>query len=217
MACEPLLSPQMDALKEAMGPVARSFRSRRQTAPPRTGYVRDMVGLVSEHFDRISRWTGDFTDEVNDQLRLVASDPDATDAQVHRAAARLEVRLERLLDDWDDVRSVKPDPTEKRGWDLLVGTYGGLAEQVQDWLDEILEILEDPAAALDRRGLADEERARIALTLTLEAPAEAEALRRWAEEPARARRRAPAGEGRGLFWIGVLAVLGLAWLFGCDD
>lgn len=217
MESESLLSPKLIALREAMGPVARSLRSRRQTAPPQTGYVRDMVELVSEHFDRLDHWTGDFADEIDDQLGPVSRDPDATDAQVYRAVARLEARLERLLDDWDDVRSVRPDRTAERGWNLLVDIYRDLAEQVQGWLDELLEILEDPVAALERRGLADEEHVEIPLTLTLEAPAAAKALRRWAEDRLRARAKPGAKEGRGFFWIGVLAVLGLIWLFSGGD
>lgn len=173
--------------------------------------------MVSEHFDRLDHWTGDFADEIDDQLGPVSRDPDATDAQVYRAVARLEARLERLLDDWDDVRSVRPDRTAERGWNLLVDIYRDLAEQVQGWLDELLEILEDPVAALERRGLANEEHVEIPLELTLEAPAAATALRHWAEDPVRARAKPGAKEGRGFFWIGLLAVLGLLWLFGGDE
>lgn len=200
-----------------MGPVARSLRSRRQTSPPQTGYVRDMVDMVSEHFDRLGHWTGELGDEINDQLGPVAKDPDATDAQVYRAVARLEARIERLLDDWDDVRSAKPDRTGERGWNLLVDIYRDLAEQVQGWLDEMLEVLEDPVAALESRGLADEEHVQIAFDLTLEAPAEAEALRRWAEERMlKADRTARRARGWSLFAT-FLVGMGFGWLLGDDE
>ena len=94
MESDSLLPPKLIAIREAMGPVARTLRSRRQTAPPQSGYVRDMVGLVSDHAGRLAGWTGDFADEINDQLALAA-----TDAQVYRAAARVEARIECLLDD----------------------------------------------------------------------------------------------------------------------
>lgn len=168
-----------------------------------------MVGLVSDHAGRLAGWTGDFADEVNNQLALAA-----TDAQVYRAAARVEARIECLLDDWDDVRSMKPDPADQRGWKLLVGIYGDLAEQVQGWLDEMLEILEDPAAAVERRGLADEETATITVSLTILPPPQTTALSRWVRERARATRRATGGLS---LLAALLAGIGLGWLFGGDD
>ncbi|MYE12318.1 MAG: hypothetical protein F4X99_11825 [Gammaproteobacteria bacterium] len=164
---------------------------------------------MSDHAGRLAGWTGDFADEINDQLALAA-----TDAQVYRAAARVEARIECLLDDWDEVRSVKPHPPDERGWKLLVGTYRDLAEQVQGWLDEMLEILEDPAAAVERRGLADEETATITVSLTILPPPQAKPLSRWVRERARVSRRATGGLS---LFAALLAGIGLGWLFGGDD
>ena len=134
------------------------------------------------------------------------------------AVSGLERRLRRLLDDFDHVRSVNPDRSQKRGWELLVRLYLDIVDQVQSWLDELVACLNDPLAAAEKRGVAGRKTAEIRLALVLEPPAETRALMRWAED--HGARSAQAAEGRTrwrplLAWV--LVVLGLAWLLGGNN
>lgn len=217
MADASLLSPQLIALKGAIGPVARSFRSRAETAPPRTEDVGDMIYFVSDHLDRIADWSGDFVEEIINRLGHAATDPDAKDAEVRSAVSSIDTRLEWLMDDWDDVRSAEPDPTDERAWRLLMDLYRDIVGQVQDWLDELTEILDDPLAAAEKRGLAEEKTAHITLSLTFRRPSQTKALVRWAErrtiELERAARKTA---GRHSFFAALLIGIGLGWLLGGD-
>lgn len=217
MANASLLSPRLIALKEAMGPVARSFRSRKETAPPRTEDVGDMIYFVSDHLDRIADWWGDFDEEINCRLGPAVTDHDANDAEVRRAVSSLDARLEWLMDDWDDVRNAEPDPTDERAWKLLTDLYRDIVAQVQEWLDELVEVLDDPLAATEKRGLADEKTAHITLSLTFRRPSQTKALARWAEERTIESERAARKKANRESWIaGILIGIGLGFLLGGD-
>ncbi len=219
IAHESLLSPQWIAVRDAIGPVVRRFRARTDAVPRQTDPVHDMFDFISDHLGALDDWTGHVTDEINEGLGRVASDPEATEEEVRLAVSGLERRLRRLLDDFDHVRSVNPDRSQKRGWELLVRLYLDIVDQVQAWLDELIACLNNPLAAAEKRGVAGRKTAEIRLALVLEPPAETRALMRWAEGSRRAR-SAQAAEGRTrwrplLAWV--LVVLGLAWLLGGNN
>ena len=215
IAHESLLSPQWIAVRDAIGPVVRRFRARTDAVPRQADPVHDMFDFISDHLRGLEDWAADIADEISEGLGRVASDPEATEEEVRLAVSGLERRLSRLLDDFDHVRSVNPDRSQKRGWELLVRLYLDIVDQVQAWLDELVACLNDPLAAAEKRGVADRKAAEIQVALALEPPAETRALMRWAED--HGARSAQAAEGRTrwrplLAWV--LVVLGLAWLLG---
>lgn len=56
------------------------------------------------------------------------------------------------------------------------------------YVPDVVEVLEDPLATVERRGLAAEKTGRITLCLTLRPPSQAQALARWLEDRPRATR-----------------------------
>ncbi len=218
MANESLLSPQLTALEEAMVPMAESFRSRTVAAPRRTEAVSDMIDFVAWHLEQLGEWARNFEDEINDRLAVVLADPAATPARARWTVAGLESRLDALLDDWDEVRQVDPDPGDKHGLRLLTSVYRDIAKQLQEWLDGIVEVLEDPLAAAEKRGLADEKTAVIEIFLRLRAPSQTRALDRWVEARALELERAARKKANRESWIvGILIGIGLGFLFGGDS
>lgn len=218
IADEPLLSPQLIAVRDAIGPVVRRFRARTDAVPRQADPVHDMFDFISDHLQALDDWVADVADEVSEGLGRVASDPDATDEEIRFAVYCLERRLHRLLRDFDNVRSVNPNRTQKRGWDLLMRVYQHLVDQVQRWLDELLACLNNPLAAAERRGVAGRKTAEIQVALSLEPPAEAKALVQWAIQ------RAPRSKGaarssilRNVLVTGVLGAIGIGFLFGGDE
>ena len=200
-----MLPRHLVALGDALRPVARRFRARMEAPPRPVDLVDDMIVFVSDHLRMVGDTAEDLGHEVEYSLGTVASLPEATDAQVRVVVGGVQVRLDRLLDDWDEVRRVKPRRPDRRGWRLLEDLYRDVAEQVCDWLEEAVEFLNDPAAGATP------------IVLTLREPTQMPALEQWAEDRSRRRGRAEAGVKRRSFWIGVLAALGLVWLFGGDE
>ena len=243
MDSESVLSRQTLALGECVRPLASKLRTRMQSTPNRSekrkvvpgldlhrGHlahgrtnrseqVTDILSFAEDHLEQIGANVGRFTGEVNQLGRLVAL-ADTPENAVHRGAARMEICLERLLDDYDEVRRANYDHGDSEGSRLLAKLYRDTLAQIQDWLDETVECLKDPTGALKKRGLVLEEGKRVPITLDLEfeAPPSMNDLVRWTvqrgdtlidEEEASARK-----SRGGVGCLGLLATFGLGWWLG---
>lgn len=219
MDSESILSRQTLALGECARAIASGLRTRMQSRPSRSERVTNIISFSGDHLEHIGANVGRFTDEVNQLGRLVAA-ADTPENAVHRGAARMEICLERLLDDYDAVRRANPNHADSEGARLLEKVYRDTLLQIQDWLDETVECLNDPRGALKKRGLVLEEGKRVPIPLDLEfeAPPSMNDLVQWTvqrgdtlidEQRASARKyRREAG------CLGLLATFGLGWWLG---
>ena len=219
MSSESIWTRQTLALGESVRPIASKLRTRLQSRPSRSERVTDILGFVGNHLEQIGANVGRFTEEVNQLGRLVAA-ADTPENAVHRGAARMEICLERLLDDYDEVRRANPGPADSEGFRLIEKVYRETLLQIQDWLDETVECLNDPMGALNKRGLVLEEGKRVPITsdLDFEAPPSMNDLVQWTvqrgdtlidEQRASARKYR-----RGAGCLGLLATFGLGWWLG---
>ena len=226
MDSESILSRQTLAFGECARPIASKLRRRMQSRPSRSERVTDILSFVQNHLEQIGANVGQFTDEFNQLGRLVAA-ADTPENAVHRGSARMEIRLERLLDDYDEVRRANPGIAESEGSRLLENVYRDTLLQIQGWLDDLIECLNDPMGALEKRGLVLEEGKRVPIPLDLdfESPPSMKDLERWTveredtlieEEKAKLIEASGRNSRRGTGWMGLLAAFGLGWWLGDD-
>ena len=131
----------------------------------------------------------------------------------------MEICLEGLLDDYDEVRGAVAGHEDSEACRLLEKAYCEMLLQIQGWLDEIVECLDDPTDALEERGLTSEEDQRqpIRLNLNLEAPPSFTTLTRWIEQKAstlRIKEESSRQSRTGFGWWDLLAACGLGWWLG---
>lgn len=220
MAEDSVLPGHLTSLGEALRPVALKLGADMARQPDRHDQEDDMLEFVTAHMEMIGEDVKQIESEVNGALAVVASPADA-----NRAVGRLEVQLERLVAHYDDVRRVNPNFEVADGWSLLRDVYRRVLTEIRVWLDELVEVLTEPTAALKERGISTEGRVVLSLPLTITAPPELEQLTNWAEEMAaaykdamdyedayQAKRRSSLG-----FWALVLGAIGLGWMIGGDD
>ena len=222
-----ILSRQTLALGECVRPIASKFRARMERRPNRSEQETDILSFVGNHLEQIQADIGRFVDEVNEigELLEVADTPENA---VQRGAARMEICLERLLDDYDEVRRTVPGLADSEGCRLLETVYRDALLQIQGWLDDLIECLNDPMGALEKRGLALEKGKPLPITLDLElgAPPSLTDLDRWIQQ--RADRLIAAEEAESIEasahmsrrrtgCLGLLATFGLGWWLGKDD
>ena len=222
-----ILSRQTLALGECVRPIASKFRARMERRPKRSEQETDILSFVGNHLEQIQADIGRFVDEVNEigELLEVADTPENA---VQRGAARMEICLERLLDDYDEVRRTVPGLADSEGCRLLETVYRDALLQIQGWLDDLIECLNDPMGALEKRGLALEKGKPLPITLDLElgAPPSLTDLDRWIQQ--RADRLIAAEEAESIEasahmsrrrtgCLGLLATFGLGWWLGKDD
>ncbi|MCY3792897.1 MAG: hypothetical protein OXG51_00805 [Gammaproteobacteria bacterium] len=174
-------------------------------------------------------------EEVNRELSSMVEASSAVEAEVHRAAARLEVQLEHLLNNYNEVRRIQPDYGYADGWRFLTSVYRDLLTQVQRWLDELIDFTEDPIATLKKRQLPTSGKVELTFVLKIVPSPSFTELANWANRKAtelevaeeerfehfeaqaeEAAARSARAEGRSLFAL-ILAVFGLGWLVGGGD
>ncbi|MCY4012349.1 MAG: hypothetical protein OXG82_06505 [Gammaproteobacteria bacterium] len=172
--------------------------------------------------DRVAR----LVEAIDHDLAGVTG-PDAADSAVWRATSRVEIHIEGLLDQYDEVRRVKPESGDFHAYALLGGIYHNLLEQVQTWLNDVLESVDDPVGALRKRGLPTEGHVEITIPLTVEPPPQVDELARWAQQRTTGRasytrtyndgfERKVTGHERRSWFTWVLIGFGLGWLAGDD-
>ena len=219
MDSETILSRQTLAFGECARAIASRLRTHMQSRPSRSERVTNILSFAGDHLEHIGANIERFSAEVNQLGRLVAA-ADTPEYAVHRGAARMEVCLERLLDDYDEVRRAIPGHADSEGTRLIEKVYRDTLLQIQDWLDETVECLNDPRGALKKRGLVLEEGKRVPIPLDLEfeAPPSINDLVQWTvqrgdtlidEQRASARKYR-----RGAGCLGLLATFGLGWWLG---
>ena len=231
MSDESVLSRSTMVLGEALRPVSRAVKQRMGAAPSRTGLPDDLFGFVVRHVDRIKEHIEALDIEINGGInRAIAPGTDVT--EVRRIATRMEVHIERILDNYDEVRRMRDGTRDADALSLLEGIYRKLLGMVQELLAEIFEFVDDPEAASRRRGLATEGRVEHTIVSELEVGRELEGLERWVKQqavkPNSIRRDFVDGrrdecvdrgdrrkDGDLLKWVAVAFGLGL--LFGGDD
>ena len=216
------LSPRVIALGEALRPISLKLHTQMGTPTRRTLAVYDLVGSIWSHLDGLGSTVGELETKVRALGRLVSGE--GSDADIYRTAGGLEVYIDNLLESCAEVRQWRLGASDAPARDLLAGIYLHVLAEIRDWIDEMLEVIADPVAALERRGLPTSGHVELQLDLILtEAPQLAE-LRRWAERNITVDHvlpSAPAGKpGLGFCGTVVAAVLGFAiggFLFGDEE
>ena len=161
------------------------------------------------------------TSEVAHNLGPTVSDPDSAGADIERAVVRLQVRIEQLLDSYDELRRLDADPDDIRGWRLLTEIYRDTLGQIQGWLDDIVGALDDPQSAQSSRKDGGGQDLELTVSLTLIAPPQVHELTDWMERRAMAhesdmrerdREIRRLDEERG--WLAVVAAFLFGWIVG---
>ena len=221
MSDEFAVSRSSIVLGEAMRPVSRKIEQRMGDAPARKGSPDDPFRFVTRHLDRLEEHTKTLGGELNGELNCALA-PGTDETEIRRIAARMEMHIERILDDYDDVRCMHGETRDARALSLLEDIYRKLLGLVREVLADLFEAVDDPAAASRKRGQETEGQVVCTTALTLEVSQELDGLGHWlkqrADGPVSDRRdeRVDSSDGHqdiGFFRL-VLLALGLSWLFG---
>ena len=219
MTDEAVLPKRISLLGEAMNPVLRKLRSgivQRLTA---TAPVGSMIDVISVSLNSLQGIVHRLNGQVNALMSDVVSKEDASDADVYRAVGRFDGFLDDLLSEYQGLMRLNAYGADIEGRDLLVGAYRHTLVEIRDWLQDLVDTLADPQAALRRKGLPTTGPVEIPLTLHLTGAPELAALGRWGERQSGV---FSSSKNSGLGFWGTVGALALGWgignaLFGDDD
>ena len=179
MASDEALLPQhVTLLGEALRPLPAQIDAALRTPTPPEEPETSFVTAAQLGLARLDEAVQRMVSEVNALGRIVTA-AEAPAAEVHRAAGRVEAVLEDQLRLHAALYHLSAEPAYARGQELLLATYRGTLIQIRDWLQEIVETLADPMAALEKRGLPTSGNVELRLSLELTAPKELGQFRDW--------------------------------------
>ena len=178
MADRPLLHPHVTLLGEALRPLPAQIDAALCTPTPPKEPETSFVTAAQVGLARLDEGVERMASEVN-ALGHIVTAADAPAADVHRAAGRVEAVLEDQLRLHAALYHLRREPAYAHGQELLLATYRNTLIQIRDWLQEIVDTLADPMAALEKRGLPTSGNVELQLSLELTAPKELGEFREW--------------------------------------
>ena len=208
---------------DSLRPISHCIADRMDDAPPQTTQGVNIFEFSARHFEMLEDNVEKLEDEITDVLGP-ATAAEISDADVWQVAARIEVHIERILDGFDEVRGVRPDLADAAAFSLWGEIYRDFLEQVQSWLMDILDAVDDPLATLRNRGLATTGNVDPTIRFAVSTPPQVERLERYLEQ--RSKEDIASAEEAAVEECGkiiattmlvlVLAGFGLGWLLGGD-
>ena len=175
MTDDPIPRPLI-VLGEDFRLMAEELGMRMDETPLETGTVSNIFDLVDEHMELLADHVGAFCEEISEGLGRLTHEPDE---HFQGVASRLNSELEGILDGYDDLRRLEPSHEDFEGWSLLVEIYEETLFQIQLWLKEVVEFLDDPVAGVKKRGIPADGSGAVNLHLEMKAPRQMNALTRW--------------------------------------
>ena len=158
--------------------MANELLMRMDETPFEAGSVFSIFDLVDEHLELLDRHVSAFGEEVNNGLGRLTHEPDD---YFHGVASRMNMELEGILIGYDNLRGLKASGDDFKGCSFLVEIYEDTLFQIHDWLEEVVEFVEDPLAGVRKRGVPSDGSGTVNLQLAMKPPRQLNRLTRWLE------------------------------------
>ena len=175
------LLPGVTALGEALRPLLLKLQAQVDAPVRRHLRVVDLVSEIADHLDELKDTLQGLEAKANALDELLAREgPEEPVAGIHRVVGGLEVYLDTLLERYSEVRRWRPPGASGAvARDSLAGVYRHLLTEIRDWMDELIEAIDDPLAAVKRRGLPTSGKVNLEINLILTEAPELASLHDW--------------------------------------
>lgn len=185
------LPPRVVLWGQAIRPLCDSLsHALLQPASP-SGEAFQGLEDVNRYFESYTRGLSDLGEMLTAINTMVLGNEQASDADVYWTAGRLEQALQQLIRPYREIGSSAPQPDFPEFQPLILGVFRHTLTEIHDWLQRMVEDIQDPASACQRCGLQVTEGMVLSIELTLTSPPEmkrlqqiADSLRSAAEEAA---------------------------------
>lgn len=200
-------------LGRALRPVWQALDAHIDTPVPPVVAAAGMDGAVPYHVHALQATLNRLVDASNQMMTDVVANEHDGDAHIARAVACFVAGIDALQAGHWQLRSLNVPWPHTQVRDLLAGVYRHHLTEVHDWLGELLDAIEDPQAALQRRGLPAHGRVDLPLILAFTPAPQLHRLADWLEQRPDARGDAPGGEAQPAWWR-KLGAFGIGWAIG---
>lgn len=166
------LPSRVKFLAEALEPVAKNLRKTIACKVKTSGHEFVTVDDVSRHMGVISQALTHLQPRLSELIGSANEDERASMAEAYRAAGRLEQVLSEFVDGYRDVKASHTSTETRRARSLLLGVYRHHIREICEWLEELVQVIANPAAASEKRGIALTNNVSLTVVLNLTTPSE---------------------------------------------
>ncbi len=186
MSSEPLLPRRVVCMGEALRPLLSELKERADVLAADEAATPVTVEFLSFRLRTLCRAMTRLDGAVEAMMKEVIANEAADDADVYRTVARLGSRVDDLIDDCADLRQCTEGELAEAAR-LLEGVYGELLDRIERWLEDFVESIADPEAAIERKGLPKSGYVKLPFHLSLDAPEQIAELQDWVDREGRRR------------------------------
>lgn len=187
----------------------------------------DFPQRIAGLFSPIAQFSRNFEQLVNGKLGILVQRSDASEIEILSVVRDFEHELHSLLSAYQSVRALNVHGEDVYAHQLMLEIYLHLFNQLCSWLDELVEVLSDPAGTLKKRGLPTSGCVNVPVNLTLTLAPQLAKLLAWCdarteEFEERIESAVPAPTPTRIGWLATLGWTWMGWeviehLFGEDD
>ncbi len=175
VVCE--LPSQVICLGEALPPVIKAVRLAMARKVRSSGLEFEAIADLSHHMDVITNALTHFSPRIEGLMTEVIHNEDAGLAEASRAAGRLEQVLSEFVEGYRSAKAAHPVDTDSReARSLLLGVYRHHVGVICDWLDDLVNVISNPMAALEKQSIPVTANAVLTIALNMTSPPEMDKL-----------------------------------------
>ena len=170
-----VLPSQVVFLGEALAPVAKSARQAMARRVRPSGHEFVTLEDLSRHMGVIQLALTHLSLRLDGLMTDVIRNEGAGMAEAGRAAGRLEQVLSEFVEGYQDAKASHAGPDSSEARTLIMGVYRRHIREICEWLEELVEVIANPASAIQKRGI-DAEANELTVALNLTRPPEMDKL-----------------------------------------
>ena len=168
--------PRVVWLGEALVLVAMNLRHALSKRVKPSGHEFVTLDDLSHHMGVIAPAIAHLSSPVENMMANVFNNESATVSDAHRAAGRLEQVISEFVEGYLAVRASRSGPQTAGPRTLLLGVYRHHLREICNWLEELIQTISDPRAAIEKRNIALTPDTSLTITLVMTSPPEMEKL-----------------------------------------
>lgn len=171
VVCE--LPSQVICLGEALRPVIKTVRLEMARKVRSSGLEFEVIADLSSHMDVITNALTHFSPRIKGLMKDVIRNDDAGLSEASRAAGRLEQVLSEFVEGYQTAKAAHAVDTDSReARSLLLGVYRHHVRVICDWLDDLVQAISNPVAALDKQSIPVTSNVMLTIALNMTSPPE---------------------------------------------
>ncbi len=170
------IPPRVGWIGEALVPVAKNLRHSLSKRVKPSGHEFVTLDDLSHHMGVIAPALAHLQSPIDNLMAHVINNEKVSEPEAHRAAGRLEQVISEFVQGYLAVKASQSGPQTAGPRKLLLGVYRHHLREICNWLEELIQAISDPRAAIEQRGIALTPDTNLTIALVMTSPPEMKKL-----------------------------------------